>query len=48
MKDWHPDFGPCYTPMEMLDKRIFTSKPKLVKFYGTTRSFDDKEIYLEY
>jgi hypothetical protein len=23
MKDWHPDFGPCYTPMEMLDKGIF-------------------------
>ncbi len=23
MKDWHPEFGPCYTPMEMLDKGIF-------------------------
>ncbi len=23
MKDWHPEFGPCYTPMEMLDEGIF-------------------------
>lgn len=23
MSNWHPDFGPCYTPMEMLDKGIF-------------------------